>query len=94
MVNESQESMHLRSGLQPLWASLIAQMVKNLPVTQETLVQSLGQKDTLEKEVETHSSILAWEIHGQRNLMGYSPWGHKELDMTEQVTLSFPALMG
>ena len=38
MVNESQESMHLRSSLQPLWASLIAQMVKNLPVTQETLV--------------------------------------------------------
>ena len=37
-------------------------VVRNLPVLQETWVQSLGQKDTLEKEMETHSSILAWEI--------------------------------
>ena len=36
----------------------------------------------------THSSILAWEIlYGQRSLVGYSPWGHKELDMTERLTL-------
>ena len=33
----------------------------------------------------THSSILAWEIHGQRCLVGYSPCGHKELDMTSQL---------
>ena len=31
----------------------------------------------------THSSVLAWEIHGQRSLVGYSPWGHKESDTTE-----------
>ena len=37
----------------------------------------------------THSSILAWEIHGQRNPAGYSPWGHKELDIIEQLTLTF-----
>ena len=37
-------------------------MVKNLPAKQETQVQSLGQKDPLEKEMATHSSILAWEI--------------------------------
>ena len=37
-------------------------MVKNLPTMQETLVQSLGHEDTLEKEMTTHSSILAWEI--------------------------------
>ena len=37
-------------------------VVRNLPALQETWVQSLGQKDTLEKEMETHSSILAWEI--------------------------------
>ena len=43
-------------------ASLVAQWVKNLPAMQETLVRSLGQEDALEKEVETHSSILAWEI--------------------------------
>ena len=43
-------------------ASLVAQMVKNLPALQETWVQSLGQEDLLEKEMATHSSILAWEI--------------------------------
>ena len=40
------------------WASLVAQTVKNLPAMQETQVQSLGQKDTLEKGMATHSSIL------------------------------------
>ena len=43
-------------------ASLVAQMVKNLPETQETLVRSLGREDLLEKEMATHSSILAWRI--------------------------------
>ena len=37
----------------------------------------------LEKEMAAHSSVLAWRIHGQRSLAGYSPWGHKESDMTE-----------
>ena len=45
-----------------LGASLIAQSVKNLPEMQETWVRSLGQEDSLEKEMETHSSILAWRI--------------------------------
>ena len=44
------------------WASLIAQLVKNLPVIQETSVQFLGRKDPLEKGKATHSSILAWRI--------------------------------
>ena len=43
-------------------ASLVAQMVKNLPAMQETWVQSLGWKDTLDKGMATHSSILAWGI--------------------------------
>ena len=43
-------------------ASLVAEMVKNLPAMQETGVQSLGQEDPLEKGMATHSSILAWEI--------------------------------
>ena len=43
-------------------ASLVAQLVKNLPVMQETWVQSLGQKDPLEKGMATHSIILAWRI--------------------------------
>ena len=45
-----------------LRASLVAQMVKNLPGMRETWVQSLGQKDPLEKGMATHSSILAWRI--------------------------------
>ena len=49
---------------------------------QETWVRSLGQKDTLEKEIATHSSILAGKPHGQRSLAGYSPWGFKQLDVT------------
>ena len=53
-------------------------MVKSLPA-----MQSLGQEDPLEKEIATHSSILAEELHGQRNLAGYSLWSHKESDMTE-----------
>ena len=51
--------------------------------TQEMLVRSLGQEDSLEKKMATHSRILAWKINGQRSLAGYSLWGCKELDMTE-----------
>ena len=45
-----------------LWASLVAQSVKNLPAMQETPVGSLGWEDPLEKEMATHSSILDWKI--------------------------------
>ena len=44
------------------WASLVAQSVKNLPAMQETWIQFLGQEDPLEKEMATHSSILAWRV--------------------------------
>ena len=44
------------------WASLIAQLVKDLPAVQETLVQFLGWEDLLEKGIATYSSILAWRI--------------------------------
>ena len=44
------------------WASLMAQLVKNLPAMRETWVRSLGWEDPLEKEMATHSSILAWRI--------------------------------
>ena len=50
------------STLSKAGASLVAQMVKNLPAMQETQVQSLGQEDLLEKEMATHSSIIAWKI--------------------------------
>ena len=64
-------------------ASLLAQMVKNFPAVQETQVGSLGWEDLLEKGMATHSSILPREFHGQGSLVGYSPWGRKELDKTE-----------
>ena len=48
--------------LQYSWASLVAQLVKNLPAMQETSVRSLGWEDPLEKGKATHSSILAWRI--------------------------------
>ena len=44
------------------WASVVTQMVKNLPTMQETWVRSLGQEDPLETGMATHSSILAWRI--------------------------------
>ena len=66
-------------SLQYSWASLMAQLVKSPPVMQETWVRSLGWEDSLEKELATHTSILAWRI----------PWGCKELDMTEQLSLPF-----
>ena len=54
----------------------------------ETWVRSLGREDPLEKEMATHSSTLAGKSYGQKSLVGYSPWGHKESDMTEQLDLS------
>ena len=55
-------------------AFLVAQLVKKLPAVQETWVRSLGQEELLEKEMATHSSILAWEIPWTED---YSPWGCK-----------------
>ena len=52
---------------------------------QETCIQSLSLEDPTEKEMATHSSILAWEIP-QRSLEGYSPKGQKESDMTEPLS--------
>ena len=48
--------------MRSLWASLLAQMVKNLPAMQETWVQSLGGEDPLGEGMATHSSILTWRI--------------------------------
>ena len=64
----------------------MAQWVENPPAlqeTQETRVQSLGQEDPLEKEMATHSSILAWRIPWTEELRRLSPWGRKESDVTE-----------
>ena len=59
-------------------------MVKNLPATQETQVQSLGQEDSLEKGMATHSNILAWRIPWTEEPSGLqSMESQKELDTTE-----------
>ena len=65
----------------------MAQLVKNPPAVWETWVQSQGWEDPLEKEMATHSSTLGGKSHGWRSLVGYSPWGCKESDMT--VTSAF-----
>ena len=73
--------------LQYSWASLAAQMVKNLPALRETWVRSLDQEDPLEEGMATQSSVLAWRIPWtERNLASYSPRGHKESDTTEQLS--------
>ena len=75
------------------WASLVSQMVKNLPTTQETWVWSLCQDDPLKKEMaQTTSVFLPEEFYGQRSLGGYSPWGPKVLDMTERFSLTHKIL--
>ena len=66
---------------------LVAQTLKRLPTMWETRVQPLGWDDLLEKEMATHSSILPGKPHRQRSLVGYSPWGPKESDTTEQLSL-------
>ena len=58
-------------------------MVKHLPAMQETQVQSLGWEGPQKKGMATTLVFLPGEFHGQRSLGGYSPWGRKELDMTE-----------
>ena len=71
-------------------ASLVVQMVKNLPAVQETQVRSLCQEDPLKKGMAAHSSIPAfWKSSGQRSLVGYSSWGCKESDMTKRLALSY-----
>ena len=59
-------------------------MVKNPPAVQE--IQ--GLEDPLQKEMATHSNILAWRISWTEKPGGYSPWGQKELNKTERLTLS------
>ena len=60
-------------------------MVKNLPAVQEMRVQSPSQEDPMEKEMATHSRILAWRSHAQRSLVGYSLWDCQESNMNEVI---------
>ena len=58
-------------------ASLVAQRLKHLPAMRETWVRSLGREDVLEKEMATHSSILAWRIPWAEEPGGLQSWGHR-----------------
>ena len=63
----------------------MAQTVKRLPTTWETQLQSLGWEDLLEKEMATHSSILAWETPWMEEPGRLQSMGHRESDTTEQL---------
>ena len=65
--------------------------VKHLPAIGETWVGSLGREDPLEEETST-PVLLPGKLHGLRSLVGYSPWGHKELGMTEWLHFHFLSL--
>ena len=77
-----------QNGCTILWASQVAQTVKNLPVMRETWVRFLGWEDPLRRKWQSTPVFLCGEFHGQRSLVGYSPWGHKQPDMTEWLTLN------
>ena len=62
-----------------LQASLVAQLVKNLPAVQETQVRSLGWEDPLEKEMATYSSILAWKILRTEEPGGLQSWVTRDM---------------
>ena len=63
----------------------MVQRLKRLPAMWETWVRSLGQENPLEKEMATHSSILAWRIPWTEELGGLQSTGHKESDTTERL---------
>ena len=65
---------------------LVAQTVNSPPAVQEMWVRSLGWEDLLEKELQPTPVLLSVKSHGQRSLVGDSPVGGKESDMTEQLT--------
>ena len=80
---QEQGKIHIHIADSPMrGASLVAQLVKNLPATQETRVWSLGQKDPLEKEMATHSSILAQRIPWTEEPGRLQSMGSQESDMT------------
>ena len=69
--------------------SLVAQTVKRLPTMWETRVQSLGQEDLLEKEIATHSSILAWKIPWMEELGRLQSMGSQSLTQLSDFTFTF-----
>ena len=85
-LSRANQALLLSGFIDDLWASLVAQMVKNLPAVWETWVQSLGWEDPLEEGMQPIPVFLPGHSHGQGSLAGYSPWGHSELDTTERLS--------
>ena len=78
----------LPQATQLIEVSLVAQTVKNLSAMQETWVRTLGCEDPLEKEMATHSSILAWESPWTEEPGGLQSMALQRVRHTEQLTLS------
>ena len=72
-------------GILLMGASLVAQTVKCLPTMRETRVQSLGREISWRRKWQPTPAFLPGKSHGWRNLVGYRPWGRKELDTTERL---------
>ena len=66
---------------EPTWASLVAQTVKNLPAMRETLGHSLGGEMPWRREWLCTPVFIPGDLHGERSLVSYNPWGLKESDM-------------
>ena len=77
-LSQTHTHTHSHTPLVPIIsASLMTQMVKNLPAMQETQVQSLGQENPVGKRMDTTPVFFPGKSHGQRSLVGYSSWGHR-----------------
>ena len=81
----SEESAQLNVDVVFWGASLVSQTVKNMPAMRETWVWFLGWEDPLEKKWQSTPVYLPGKSYGHRSLAGYSQWGHKELNTTEQL---------
>ena len=87
--SDSEEGVGTQTVLQSQsWnrASLVAQTVKNPPAMQKTLMDPWVGKSPRRRKWQPTPVFLPGEFHGQRNLVGYSPWGRKEWDTTERHT--------
>ena len=77
---------HFQPGRNDVGASLVAQLVKNLPAMQETRVRFLDWEDPLEQEMATHFSILAWRIQWTEKPGRLQSMASRELDTTERLS--------
>ena len=84
---------HHLSVISTSWGFPGGSVVKNPPAMQKMQVHPLGPEDPLEKQMATHSSILAGEFLVKRSLAGYGPWGHKESDTTEWLNSNSKVLV-